>query len=440
MAKKKEQLTFNEILAKSCIPIAEQPFEIPEDWKWCRLGDIYEINPKNMAQDDTLASFVPMDKASAGMDYGFDYDVMPWGKAKKGHVQLANGDVSFAKITPCFENRKSMIIQNLKNGIGAGSTEFVVLRQSAMNQFFTYYLITDERFIRGGLGTYSGTVGQQRISMDFVRNYPVPVPPRTVQNKLVDLIEREFQRIRKAEELIHAALDSAEERKQSILHKAFTGELTEKWRLENGISNSTWHTEKLKKICDVNPKKEDVNNLPDDTKVSFFPMASLDEITGTITSPQVRSLGEVKKGFTNFREGDVVFAKITPCMENGKSAVIGKLVNDIGYGTTEFYVLRCTDKINNRFLFHLIRSKRFRKAAKQEMTGAVGQQRVPKKYLEEYEIFLPGIDEQDEIVKLLDSFINEEDTFAEIANQTMLELEELKKSILNKAFRGDLIH
>lgn len=223
------------------------------------------------------------------------------------------------------------------------------------------------------------------------------------------------------------------------MHKAFTGELTEKWRRENNIAFASWHKERLKDVCDINPSKENTRNLSNDLEVSFFPMASLDEKRGTITNPQTRPLGDVKKGFTNFREGDVVFAKITPCMENGKSAVIGRLLNGIGYGTTEFYVLRCGEKINNRFLYHLLRSKKFRDAAKQEMTGAVGQQRVPKKYLESYKINLPMVEEQNEIVQFLDDHIHYEDEITEIAKQTLSEIGELKKSILSKAFRGELI-
>lgn len=107
-------------------------------------------------------------------------------------------------------------------------------------------------------------------------------------------------------------------------------------------------------------------------------MASLSEITGEIVAPEIRTLRKVKNGFTNFSEGDVVFAKITPCMENGKSAIIGKLINDIGYGTTEFYVLRCGEELSNKYLHYIVRSKKFRDEAKLNMTGAVGQQRVPK--------------------------------------------------------------
>ena len=199
-----------------------------------------------------------------------------------------------------------------------------------------------------------------------------------------------------------------------------------------------WKDISLSDVCTINPSKAKVKDLPDDLEVSFFPMPSLSEVYGEITEPQTRTLGEVRTGFTNFSEGDVVFAKITPCMENGKSAVIGPLVNDIGFGTTEFFVFRCGEKLYNRFLWHLVRDSVFRNKAKSVMSGAVGQQRVPKSFLENYKLLLPPKDEQFEIVKVLDSTFSKEQHVKEAAEQVIEQIDEMKKSILARAFRGEL--
>ncbi|MBR5960969.1 MAG: restriction endonuclease subunit S [Clostridia bacterium] len=167
-------------------------------------------------------------------------------------------------------------------------------------------------------------------------------------------------------------------------------------------------------------------------------MPSLSEECGEITKPQTRKLREVRSGFTSFIEGDVVFAKITPCMENGKSAIIGKLLNDIGFGTTEFYVLRCSEELSNRYLWHMLRDRSFREKAKAVMTGAVGQQRVPKSFLEEYPIQLPLIDEQNEIVKLLDNALKKEQIIIQNAENVINQIDIIKNSILTRAFRGEL--
>ena len=194
----------------------------------------------------------------------------------------------------------------------------------------------------------------------------------------------------------------------------------------------------MKNVCKVNPKKIDTNGLPDNLEVSFFPMASLSEIYGKITEPQTRLLKDVKNGFTNFSEGDVVFAKITPCMENGKSAIIAKLVNDIGYGTTEFYVLRCGEKLYNKYLYYVIRDIKFRNKAKSVMAGAVGQQRVPKSFMENYPLNLPSVIEQSEIVHILDHLLTKEQQAKEAAEKVLEQIDITKKAILARAFRGEL--
>ena len=223
--KKEAALSPAERLQAALVPESEQPYKVPKNWCWVRLGDLYQINPKNHAEDFVDAAFIPMEKIAPGFANEYSFDVQPWCKAKKGHTQFADGDVAFAKISPCFENRKSMLLNNLPNGIGGGTTELVILRQSQINQKYTFWLVSQECFIRGGVATYSGTVGQQRISMDYVRTYPIPVPPLAEQQRIVDRIESLFAKLDEAKQKAQDALDSFETRKAAILHKAFTGEL-----------------------------------------------------------------------------------------------------------------------------------------------------------------------------------------------------------------------
>ena len=267
---------------------------------------------------------------------------------------------------------------------------------------------------------------------------PFPLPPLPEQQRIVDRIESLFAKLDEAKDKVQHVLDESENRKSAILYKAYSGVYTEKWRKENNISRDDWNKLKLKNVCKINPPKINAKDFDDNLEVSFFPMASLSEVTGTIVDPQTRKLSEVKTGFTNFMEGDVVFAKITPCMENGKTAIIGELLNGIGYGTTEFYVFRCSDKLLNGYLFHLLRSKHFRDDAKAVMTGAVGQQRVPKSYLEEFVIDLPSLNEQKEILKIVDDCILKEQTLVSLCEKMIDNIQEMKKIILAKAFRGEL--
>ena len=130
-------------------------------------------------------------------------------------------------------------------------------------------------------------------------------------------------------------------------------------------------------------------------------MAAVDERLGAITVREERPLAEVSKGFTSFEDGDVLFAKITPCMENGKVALARNLTNGIGRGSTEFYVLRPRDRVLDEYIYHFVRQIRFREEAKRNFTGTAGQQRVPKSFMENALVPLPPLDEQQRIAGIL---------------------------------------
>ena len=155
---------------------------------------------------------------------------------------------------------------------------------------------------------------------------------------------------------------------------------------------------KLGEVCLINPKS---CTLRDDTEVSFIPMTKVGE-HGEFDASEIKNYSEVKKGFTNFQNGDILFAKITPCMENGKGAIAHNMKNGIGFGSTEFHVLRPdTDKITSEWLYYLTTWKTFRKEAERNMTGSAGQKRVPKTFLENYVVNLPDIDTQKSENKIL---------------------------------------
>jgi len=163
------------------------------------------------------------------------------------------------------------------------------------------------------------------------------------------------------------------------------------------IEAMQWPKVPLTEAVELNPKP-DRRLLTDDTEVSFVPMAAVEAGSGQIDTSTVRPYAEVKKGYTHFCNGDVLFAKITPCMENGKMAVAKNLRNGIGLGSTEFHVLRPRDGVDPHYVYHFISSRSYRSEAAHHMTGAVGQKRVPLAFLEQSQIPLPEFDEQRRIV------------------------------------------
>ncbi len=187
----------------------------------------------------------------------------------------------------------------------------------------------------------------------------------------------------------------------------------------------------LGEICTVNPRTTQAAH-PDDMVVSFVPMAAVDERRGEISVQEERPLIEVSKGYTSFENGDILFAKITPCMENGKVALAHSLINGIGRGSTEFYILRPRKNALSEYIYHFVRQPTFRAEAKRNFTGTAGQQRVPKTFMENALIPLPPLDEQRRIVRILNRAARIERLRAEAARR----LQEFIPALFIKMF-GD---
>ena len=168
-------------------------------------------------------------------------------------------------------------------------------------------------------------------------------------------------------------------------------------------------------------------------------MKNVEELTGNINLSETREYSEVRKGYTYFQDGDIIFAKITPCMENGKTAIAAGLKNRVGFGSTEFRVVRVADPISRKFYFLYLIQADFRNNAKCKMKGTAGQLRVPVAYLENILTPLPPIKEQKRIVSKIESIFAQIDgtrTRLEVASRM---LNKLRSSVLRQAFEGKLV-
>lgn len=198
-----------------------------------------------------------------------------------------------------------------------------------------------------------------------------------------------------------------------------------------------WEVKKLGEICEINPKTE-ILLLNESDEVSFIPMASVEAETNIFTESKSK-FSKVKKGYTKFRDNDILFAKITPCMENGKICIVNNLKFGIGFGSTEFHVIRPNKNTLSKYIYYFVSQISFRQMAQIYMTGAVGQRRVPSKILENFEIPLPPLSEQKAIVdKLDDSFAKIENAITNLINAKE-NLKLYKQSVLKSAFNGDLL-
>lgn len=190
---------------------------------------------------------------------------------------------------------------------------------------------------------------------------------------------------------------------------------------------------KLVDVAEINPRRPALN-FADNSVVSFVPMESVDDVTGSVTRPFERKFSQVKKGYTVFSEHDVIFAKITPCMQNGKHAIVRNLLNRVGFGSTEFHVIRASESITPEWIHFFLRRQQTLDAAVKTFTGTVGQQRVPSGFLEELDIPLPSIDEQRRIAAHLKAQLA---TVEEARNAALAQASDVQKlipAILQAAF------
>ncbi len=200
---------------------------------------------------------------------------------------------------------------------------------------------------------------------------------------------------------------------------------------------SGWEIRRIEDIAVVNPRRKKLD-LKDNTIMNFVPMTSVKEEFAGIDITIKRPFEEIREGYTQFRTGDVLSAKITPCMENGKIAIVPHLDNDYGYGSTEFHILRPKSNINAKWLSYYILQHSFRREARLNMTGSAGQLRVPKKWLSSQVIPVPPIDQQKQIVNKIEQLFSYLDAGGEALERAKANLERYRAAVLKAAVEGKL--
>jgi type I restriction enzyme S subunit len=292
--------------------------------------------------------------------------------------------------------------------------------------------ISISQVIKGGL--------LKNFHLEDIRKTVVTLAPLPIQRAIVSKIEALFSDLDNGIANFKKAQAQLKIYRQAVLKKAFEGELTNK-NIEHGELPKEWKWELISDIAEINPLLPNKANIDRDLEVQFLPMKLVEEIINKIHLTETRKFVDVLKGsYTPFIDGDIIFAKVTPCMENGKIAIVNKLKNGIGFGSSEFHVLRCSDEINNSYLYNFIVQDTFRNKAQAAMTGAVGLRRVPKQFIENYLIPIPPtIEEQHQIVQEIESRLSVCDKMEQSITESIAKAEALRQSILKKAFEGKLL-
>lgn len=302
--------------------------------------------------------------------------------------------------------------------IGRGLAGLRAIDSLMLQQYLWYYMKYAEPTLssKGQGGIFSA------VSRCDIGSLSIPLPPLSEQRKIVDILEQAdaIRNIRaEADEKMHRVLTA-------LFYKMF-GDIT--------TNNKGWEIRLLgdPRVCRINPRFRR-GYITDDVKVSFIPMAEVDEVWGRIKGQQIKNYSEVSKGYTFIGENDVIFAKITPCMQNGKAAIAKGLCEGMGFGSTEFHVLRSSELSTPEWLYGLVRLSAFRKMAETSFTGSAGQQRVPADFLEKFIVPVPPMDKQVSFAHALRRF----ELYRDKAVDSSAKVEKLFDILLHRAFSGEL--
>ena len=390
-----------------------EAFNIPKSWIMAQMSDLFLLNPKSEIDDNTEIGFIPMACVDDGFSGKHSFEIRNWGDVKKGYCHFQDGDIGVAKISPCFENLKSCILQSLPNGVGTGTTELVILRSLGVYAPFYLYLFKSSWYISQGTKYFKGVVGQQRVNKAIFTELEVPLPSVAEQERIVAEIKRWFGLIDLIEKDKFNLASNIKLAKSKVLDLAIHGKLvpqdptdepaTELLKRINPKAEITcdnghyqklpegWAVCTLKNICKVitgsTPSKS--NPIYYGGNIPFYKPADLD-------------FGRYVKNASEYlSEEGMCVSRVVPA---GSTAVccigtIGKVGYLVNAGTTNQQI-NCaipSKAVYDVFLFYLCSSSWFYNNLISK-SSAVTISIVNKSKMENIEVPLPPLEEQHRIV------------------------------------------
>ncbi len=396
-----------------------------KDWPLTPLGEVLKERQEIPSSEDLVSGRVRI-VSKIGFKEG-KIELRDEGNTRTKMILIHPGDLVVSGINAA---KGAIAIYGEENGGPAAATIHYgsyIPNKKKVDIRYLWWLLRSQTFRDILLQHVPGGI---KTELKAKRLLPVPVPLPSVddQQRIVGKIDELSRRVVASQVLFD------ETNKEIFL--LIDSELRKV--LLNAKFKKDWECGVISQFAEINPSRKGDINLAYDQKVSFVPMSTVNETAGAITKVEVRPFYEVSKGYTWFKEGDVIFARITPCMQNGKSAIARNLENGHGFGSTEFHVLRPGPKISAEWLHLLVRHRDFRDDAASHFKGTAGQQRVPQSFLEQKEIVVPPIDEQKRIVDFFDSLRLKLSSIRSLRSESSVEFNALLPSILDKAFKGDL--
>jgi type I restriction enzyme S subunit len=289
----------------------------------------------------------------------------------------------------------------------------------------------------------SQDTGVPGLSREYAYDKYVPVPTVNEQVAIANFLDQKTAEIDGLIADKEKFIELLQEKRQAIITEAVTKGLNPNVKMKDsgikwiGEIPEHWEVKRIKYLATVNPSKSEVRHLPPEQEVTFIPMEKI-VATGKVDYSITNTVENLIDGYTYFRDGDIIMAKVTPCFENGNIAIVNGLLNGIGFGTTELHVLRCNNKCYNKFLFYYLQSDVFKSKGISEMYGVAGLKRIPTDFVLNYKLGIPDYQEQKQITLYLDTIVDKINTLISDIQTQIDKLKEYRQSIISEAVTGKI--
>ncbi len=429
-AKKSEvTLTLEEKLEQALVADWEQPYKVPENWCWVRMGKIGYTNigltykPSDISEKGTIVL-----RSSNIQDGKIDYsDIVkvkvevPENKmSKKGDILICARNGSKALVG------KTAIID--KDGMSYGV--FMAIYRSNYNRFIFHYL--NSHYFRNIIDGDVGTTTINQVTQALIKDLPLPFPPLAEQQRIVDRIERMFSKLDEVKENVQNVIDGFENRKSAILHKAFNGDLTAKWRKENHISIEEWCETPVNDVCTL--RSGSTIPIEEELEKGKIPYIKVSDMNLPENSVCITTSSRFVNECTPSRSipyGSTIFPKRGGAILTNKKRFVA--VKEIIADLNTMAIIPDSLKLNDWYCYYWMLSIDLK-----TLNNGSNVPQINNKDMFRLSIPVPSLEEQTEIASILEVILSKEQQAKEIAENVLERIEIIKKSILARAFRGEL--
>ena len=432
MPKKKTALTIEERLQQALVPAEKQPYEVPENWVWVRLGEVNKYISKSVNPISEPDKIFELYSVPSMVD---NYpEIIAGSDIGSSKQSVCKKDVLLCKINPRI-NRVWKVSQFTDNELIA-SSEWIIIRNNHIDANYLMYCFQSKYFREFMLSNVSGVGGSlMRAQPKYVQTYPFPLPPLSEQQRIVERIEELFAKLDEAKERLQEVADSFAVRKAAILHKAFTGELTKQWRRENGVSDESWEEKKLEEVC--SKITDGTHNSPTNSLSGEYMYVTAKNIkdTGIDLSNITYVTKEVHKEI--YSRCDVIYGDVLYIKDGATAgiATINTLEEEFSMLSSVALIRTDLKLAKNEFVKDYLNYRK-KEILKNISGSAITRLTLSK--IKDILVPLPSLPEQHEIVRLIDDLLARERAAQQAAEQALASIDLMKKSILARAFRGEL--